>query len=120
MKLVDAVEKLLQVVAPEALHLTQIEAGLHQRNRWGDKAESIPGTLAHLKRTRGTVVPLGGGRWAYNSAGVNAAGFPPARSIDAAEGVMDAYARETQARIHGGLHLPDPPHDPSGVGRAPH
>jgi hypothetical protein len=63
---VDAVERLLQK-APGALRLAQIHQGLERHRRHGDPPAAISGTLAHLKRTRGTVVSDGRGRWRYRA-----------------------------------------------------
>jgi hypothetical protein len=63
---VDAVERVL-MEAPGSLTLSEMQAELHLHGRPNDPADAISGTLAHLKRARGTVVSSGRGRWRYNT-----------------------------------------------------
>jgi hypothetical protein len=45
------------------LHLGEIESTLKEHGRCNDDVALISATLAYLKRRRGTVTSLGGGRW---------------------------------------------------------
>jgi hypothetical protein len=59
---VQAVQQAL-VEASGPLHLVEIEAVLRSRGRSNDDVALISATLAYLKRRRGSVASVGGGRW---------------------------------------------------------
>ncbi len=59
---VRAVQRVLDE-APGPLHLAEIEAVLRSHGRFNDDVALISATLAYLKRRRGTVASVGGGRW---------------------------------------------------------
>ena len=65
---VDAVEQVL-IESADSLSLTEIRTSLQRHARTGDPVDSISGTLAHLKRARGTAISDGRGRWRYNPHG---------------------------------------------------
>ncbi len=59
---VQAVQQAL-AEASGPLHLVEIEAVLRSRGRSNDDVALISATLAYLKRRRGSVTSVGGGRW---------------------------------------------------------
>ena len=59
---VQAVQQVLDD-APGPLHLLEMEAVLRSHGRVNDGVSLISATLAYLKRRRGSVRSVGGGRW---------------------------------------------------------
>jgi hypothetical protein len=97
MSRVDAIEKVLRE-SPEPMHLSEIDVALRSHGRPSDSSEAISATLAHIKKTRQTVVSMGQGRWAYLRVGTNAAGER--------HPVMEELAESTRQRAFGPPALP--------------
>ncbi|MGO9583233.1 MAG: hypothetical protein ACLP36_10530 [Acidimicrobiales bacterium] len=93
MNRVDAVEQVLAKIPGSVWHLSEIEAQLELNGRSGDTVPLISATIAHLKRTRGSVESVGTGVWRY---------------VPEGERVMRQIAKETHARLRGGVILPPP------------
>ena len=91
---VDAVERVLRE-CERPMHLSAIEDVLRAHWRAGDTVTLISATLAHLKRSKGTVATLGGGNWEY-------------REVDPLERMIDELGSTTRGRLAGGLNLPTP------------
>jgi hypothetical protein len=68
MSRLDAVERVLRE-ATSARHITEIETDLKFHGRTTDTYPLVSASLANLRARRGTVVPVGHGRWEYNRAG---------------------------------------------------
>ncbi len=103
-----AVEKVLEE-SSTGLHLTEIQTNLKMHGRTDDSLEVISASLAHLKKSRGSVVSLGAGRWEFIRAGTNTGRHP----------VMDQMAAEVQSAVGRGRSIARLAHDSDSPEKPP-
>jgi hypothetical protein len=88
----DAVERVLRE-ATGPRHITEIDMDLKAHGRPDETYALVSASLANLRRRRGTVVPLGHGRWEFNRAGTNTGRNP----------VMEQMAQDVGDRLAHGM-----------------
>jgi hypothetical protein len=71
----DAVERVVREAAVP-VHINEIVDVLQSHGREEDSYQLVSASLANLKARRGTVIPVGQGKWTFNASGTNPAGHP--------------------------------------------